>query len=345
MEVIFNMHKVKYVDLEKMINLKEGNVQIFINVESIVRKLIVANVEDYLKSSTETRMYEFISNVLNIAAHYRKFFSNKNMQSEVILYINDPDSSYNNRMYNDEYRKNTSDLYRATTVFGGFVRDAFPLIKIFTDYIEGVYFITSNRIEPSMVPAILDKNAPNKVLVTTDKYEYQYVNNGFTIIRPKSKGKSYHLNSTNVVDVMKMELNITNPTLVGSNFVPLITSFTGDVRRSIPKIKGVGLSKILNLLSDGIRKGVITINTSNVSLLEDLLSEDIKDVIKTNFMITDVKTQLSSVGKSTKIILEGQKEDKFDDVSLKALSVYFQHYPIMLEELQPMKIKKSVFER
>lgn len=349
MDVIFNMHKIKYSDMDKLLgNLGKGSYQIFINMESLMRKLIRANVEEYIKGTSDVkiRIREFISNVLNLAAHYRKYFTNKGRKTEIIMYMSEPDATFNNSVIVEKYRNNTKEIYNTKNVFGKFLRDTMESLKLFFNYIEGVYFITCDRIEPSLIPYILKNGMNNQLIITTDRYEYQYCDLGYMILRPKAKGMSYSITKENVITKMKIEDSVSNEKTVQSNFVPLILSFVGDSRRSIPKVKGLGLSRIINLLRDGIDKGFITENTSNIQLLESLLSEDLRDDIKRNFMVTDLSTQMHSIGESTKIILNEAKIDRFDNVSLKKLNDIFREHPIMIEELQPLRDKaKSVFER
>lgn len=348
MEVIFNMHKIKYADMNKILGEpNKGSYQLFINLEPLLRKLIRANIEEYIKSADMTlRVREFISNVLNLVAHYRKYFTGKGKKTEIIVYMAKPDATFINSMIYEDYRNNMKDIHSTRTVFGKFLREILEPIQLFFTFIEGIYFVTTDNIEPSLVPALMKNDMANQIILTTDRYEYQYVNMDYTILRPKAKGMSYCITKHNAISRMKKEDGVINDKEVGANFIPLILSFIGDAKRSIPKVKGIGISKIVDLLRDGIDKGNITESTSNIHLLETLLNDDLREVIKRNYIITDINTQLFSVGESTKLILLDGKVDRFDNVSLKRLNDIFDRFPIMLEELQPLKDKpKSVFER
>lgn len=347
MDAIFNMHKVKYVEMREMFkDMKKGSVQIFINLEPIFRRLHKADVESYLKTNKDLKIYEMISNILNMAAHYRKFFTNQGRSTEVILYMTGPDAIFVNSAFVEDYRQKTKIyLYDRRTIFGRFMKEVLPLVSLMCTYIEGVYFITSDNIEPSLIPMITTNHMTNKVLVTTERYEYQYTNHDFYILRPKKGTSSYVITQNDVIDRMKLEDKILSPDTINSNFLPFILSFLGDPVRGIPKVKGLGLHKIIRLIKDGIDKGFITENTNNLTLMEDLLVDDIKDQVKKSFLATDLKLQFDNIGKSTLMLIDEQKYDKFDNVSLKKLNEYFKMSPIMLDELQPLKEKKNVFEK
>lgn len=347
MDAIFNMHKIKYLELNEMLRgMNKGSVQIFINLEPILRKLTSAGIEDYLKTNRERKLYEMISNIMNLAAHYRKYFTKEGRSTEVILYMTGPNAVFSNAALVEDYRLDSKvKLYDRRTLFGRFMKEVIPLVQLMCTYIEGLYFIMSENVEPSLIPMITSNHMNNKVLITTERYEYQYAAHDYIILRPKKASKSYIITNDNVVERMKLEDKIISEDTINANFVPFILSFLGDPVRGIPKVKGLGLHKIIRIVRDGINKGYITENTNNLTLMEDLLVDDIKEQVKKNFLATDLKIQFNSIGKSTMMLIDEQKYDKFDNVSLKKLNDYFKMSPIMLEELQPLKEKKSVFEK
>lgn len=77
MDALFNMFKVKFDKLDELISkhctelTRDSRVNLFINLEPIIKKLAGANIEDYLKVRTEEKSYEMISNIINLASHYR----------------------------------------------------------------------------------------------------------------------------------------------------------------------------------------------------------------------------------------------------------------------------------
>lgn len=344
--MIFNMYKVRYAEIGDMLgDLPKGSVQIFINLEPVLRRLHQVEVDKYLKTNKDKKLYEMISNILNLAAHYRKYFTKIGRSTEIVLYMSSPNAKFINGQIIEDYRSNNYlKLFDPRTVYGRFLKDVIPLVELMVNYIEGLYFIHSDTLEPSLIPMVVKNDMPNKIMITTDRYDYQYVNQDFTIIRPKKSGSSYAVNKHNIIDRMKLEDKILSDKMVNPNFIPLILSFLGDTVRGLPKIKGVGLHRIINIINDGIEKGFITENTTNLTLMETLLNDDIKDVIRNNFIVTDLKLQYDNIGKSTLLLINEKKVDRFDNDSLRKLNNYFIESPVMLNELQPLKEKKSIFE-
>ncbi len=345
--MLFNMYKIRYVEMNKLLDgMGKGSAQIFINLEPILRRLYKADAESYLKVNYKKRMYEFVSNILNLAAHYRKFFSSQGRDTEVVIYLPDWARSYTNAMVVKGYRDNNDDkIFNETTVFGRFVKDCIELTTTIVEYIEGVYILRTNVIEPSLVPELVRNNMTHKILITTDRYEYQYANRGFIILRPKKSGQSYVMTNVNIVGVMKTEDKIVSDEHMPPSFIPLALSFMGDTTRSIPKVKGVGLYKIIKMVNDGIKGGFITESTDNIRMMDEILVDDLKETIHNNYTVTDINSQLRAVPTSVVVKLRQSMTDRFDNVSLKKLNQLFIESPIMLTELMPLKERPSVFKR
>lgn len=346
MDIIFNMYKVKYADMSKLLDgYPNGSIQIFINLEPVLRRLYRADIESYLKANSKLRTYEFVSNVLNLAAHYRKYFSSQGRDTEVVMYMPDWKNSYTNSLLIKGYRDNTDTmLFNETTVYGKFLKESIDLLDTIVMYIEGVYLIKTNVIEPSLIPLLTKNHYKNQLLITTDRYEYQYVNKGYTILRPRKGSQSYVITQHNAIEVMKEEDKILSSETMSPGFIPFALSFMGDTVRGIPKVKGVGLYRIMKLIEKAINEGIITENTTNLTLLENLVIDDIKEQVINSFTCTDLSLQARLVGKSVFFQIEEQKQDKFDNVSLKKLNQMFLGSPIMLNELMPAKERMNVFQ-
>ena len=346
MDVIFNMYKIKYTDMTKLLTgYPNGSIQIFINLEPVLRRLYRSDIESYLKANRQLRTHEFVSNILNLAAHYRKYFSSQGRDTEVIMYMPDWKNSYTNSLLIKGYRDNTDlMLFNDTTVYSKFLKESVDLLDTIVMYIEGVYLIRTSTIEPSLIPLVMKNHYRNQLLITTDRYEYQYVNKDYTILRPRKGSQSYVITQHNVIEVMKEEDKILSSETMSPGFIPFALSFMGDTVRGIPKVKGVGLFRIMKLLEKAIEEGIITENTTNLSLLENVVIDDVKEQVINNFTCIDLNLQSNTIGKSVLFQLEEQKQDKFDNVSLKKLNQMFLGSPIMLNELMPAKERLSVFQ-
>lgn len=362
MDPIFNTFKVRFSKLDQIIPTscpklqQNSKVNIFINLEMIFNKLATANVDDYLRVKTEEKSYELMSNIINMAAHYRLFFTKNKIYSDVYLYFNHPFRSLQkNRQFNPDYRKDYEHKFTkkpSNMVLSNTLDNVVPFIKIILEHVQGVHLITSDVMESSLTPAIISKKSGNEYvnfIVSNDKYDYQYALKDFYIIRPK-KDESYIVNKDNLIHHLKLENKIVNDIEVGANFYPFIISLLGDKHRSIEKIKKVGLGSLLKLLDKAINEGLIGTDTDNISILSDIVSDNYRQLLLNNFYCTDIDTQIKLLNIKDFYHIEEQVKDKFDNIALKEINDrYFLHHPLMILELSGAnnlvrrKMKNDIF--
>jgi len=347
MEIIFNLFKIRFKLLDELLtnNCKEitpnSTINLFINFEPILKKLVTANIEDYLKVKKDERSIELMSNILNLASHYRSFFSKNKLYSKIYIYISYPiiKNTYKNRAMNENYRKYYEDKYGnnpKTFVLSQTLSTIIPLLSVITDYIEGVYFIKSNNIESSLIPYIITKNFKDSsinLILSNDKYEYQYVNNNFYIIHPK-KQDSYIIGKDNLIEIIKYEDKIINNIEIDSSLYPFIKSILGDKYRNIEKIKNLGLLTIIKTLDKAIKQGVINNNTNSINILSNIIKKEFKNHLLNNYYTTNLGSQFKALTLKDIYSVTEQIIDKFDNLSLRNLNdKYFTQYPIQLLEL------------
>lgn len=319
---------------------QNSRINFFINLEPIIRKLSSSNVEEYLRVRNEEKVLEMISCIVNLAAHYRLFFSKNKIYSKVYLYLNHPFKTlYKNRLINPEYRKTYEFKYTKdpkTIVLSNTISQAIPFAKMILEYVEGVYLIESDSIESSLVPQIITSEFPDNsinFILSSDKYDYQYVNKGAYIIRPK-KEESYMITKENLIDMIKIEEKIVTEVTVGTNFYPFILSILGDKYRNNTKIKKLGLASILKMINRAIEENMIGKDVSNINILSSIIKEEYCQLLLANFYCTDIDTQMSLLNVKDRYEITKQVIDKFDNVSLKKINdEYFHTFPLYLLEL------------
>jgi hypothetical protein len=283
MEVIFNLFKVKYTKLDELLSKYCTNVdphslvKVFINIEPIIRKLSSSNIEEYLRVKTEERSFDMISNIINLASHYRLFFTKNKLYSKVYLYVSYPFSKsfFKNRLIIPEYRSYYEHKYSKNPnhfVLSEVLTSAIPFTKIILEYIEGVYLIQSEHIESSLIPHIITNNQEEKsinFIISTDKYDYQYANKNFYIIRPK-QNDSYIVTKDNIIENLKYEEKVLSDINVDSRYYTFILSLLGDKYRNIEKIKRVGLANIIKMINKALKENIISDDVFNINILSNL---------------------------------------------------------------------------
>lgn len=357
MDLFFNLFKIRFNIMEILISNcceelnKDSEVVIHINLEPVIKKIISSGINDELKIRTDERVLEFISCVFNLAAHYRLFFSKHKIYSKVFVYYGYPtNANYINKEVNSEYRDNSINMMSKnpkTSSLRIVLNDAIPMLKTIFEYIEGVYFIESDNIEPSLIPYINYKENDDKIhfLVTNDKYEYQYANlKNFYILRPKQEN-SYILYRGNVIEQMKYESKMVNDITVAPEMISFILAILGNDIRNIPKIKRMGLATILKLLDKGKKEGLISDNVNNIFILSRIIKDEYVEQITNNYLCTDLEAQYNKLKSKDLYHYNNQIIDKFDNKQLKKLNdKYFNKYPLYIMEIQS-SLKHKNMER
>lgn len=347
MNVIFNMYKIKYKKLEEMLSAKyiglyqNCNVNLFINMENILISLSSPNIVEKLRVGNKGRNFQFISNVINLAAHYKRFFTKNGINIKIFLYVPFPFSSMlqKNKAINSDYRdyyeykfNNNTSNYELREM----IESSIEMIKIICEYIEGVYFITSENLENSLIPAVIADNKNDKYfnfIISKDIYDYQYISKDFHILYPKGDF-SLVISKHNLYDVITKDVLVRTNNDINVKFLPFILSIIGSKNRNIYNIKGFGVVKLLKLIDKLIDEKVITNETTNIHILIEFINEKFRTKVMNNFYCTDIDFQLLSLNTRDHYNIISQLKDKFDNVSLKKINdKYFTEYPLQLIEV------------
>ena len=342
-ELHFNMFKIKYSKLDELLNEftfeKGEEIFIYINIESILKKLssTIADKENII--NTDKRNLVLTSCIFNLVSHYRYYFHKKSICSRIFIYGPESiDVNYLNREYNKDYRMkavimNTDETSSIAKTY----EESVKMIKTILNYIEGVYFITSGIIEPSVVPLIISKyfrtEGNKNFLITDDRYDYQYIKEYFIILKPRLD-KSQLIDAVNVMDILKAKTkcnNIHNPDI---NFLPFIISVLGDKYRNIDKIKGLGISRIYSMISEGLKENIITEDINNINSLACLIKEEFQNDFLINYMTTSIFEQYKKISDVEEKYILNQILDKHDGGYLKIVNEnHFYEYPLNIIEI------------
>ena len=342
MDLYFNMFKIKYSKLDELLSEVDFDIGeeivIFINLESVLKKITTTitdkeNVMFYKRNTILTAC------VFNLIAHYRYYFHKRAICSRIYIYGPESmDKEYLNNEYNKDYRKFISLMNMDnTTSIGTNYKNSIRIIKTILNYVEGVNFITSGIIEPSVIPLVIKKQLDlyNKqyFLITDDKYDYQYIKENFRILKPRQE-KSLLITDENVMDILKEKTkckNIDNPDI---NFLPFIISMLGDKYRNIDKIKGIGIAKIYNEIKRGLEENIITNDVVNLNSLINIIPENFQNDFAINYMTTSIFEQYKKLSDVEIKYITNQIIDKYDGGYIKKLNdEFFIDFPLNTIEI------------
>lgn len=372
-----NKFKIKYFYLDKVFNGKLHNgkgkranvdtVNIFINFESLYNGFRNEHTEKHILSCNKKEVKacyrQCISDFINVAAHYRAYFTRNGIKTNIIYYYNEIPSEYikyNNSALCDTYRNHFVDsLNNIEKVnVNAMVVECIPIMETIVEYLENVYLVSTKRVESSLIPMVINMEsalpANINILITKDTYDFQYVNHNFLVIT-KNGDDPILLSSKNVIKYMCYknikEFDVEKERdYINNRLLPFILACMGDRKRSIPKVNRLGFKTVYKNLESLYKIGYIfdedpeTMSIGNLMHVinnESFVTRnkvDIGNRIMSNYRVTDLISQYSVMNNTQKNKIIDQLVDKSDIGTLMEINnKWFEDYPIHLVELNQYK--------
>lgn len=366
-----NAFKVKYIYLDKLFNGKleekvKGKqvvetVNLYINFESLYNAVRNRHVEKYIMAANKKELNHayrcMISNFINVAAHYRKYFTNKHIKTRIFFYYNEIPEKLDDMMYNNssmipEYRhhffKSINRMDRV--VINSIIQESIQFMKIITEYIDDVFMIGTNALESSLVPMVIDmenKHPANvNIVISRDMYDLQYVNKNWLVIS-KFKDQPILITKRNVIKYLRFRNKYDKLNrIVHPHLLTFILSCLGDRKRGIPGVKGFGFTKTYRALCELYDLGYLNdedvdtmeianlthvMNTNEIKLFK---AEDLATELMRSYRVTDLDMQYKFVSDIQRERIFDQLINKIDPDALVDINeTYFTDYPLMLMEL------------
>ena len=107
-EPLLNMYKIKYTELDKLIQFKSGAcLNIFINLNSILNSFYQPKIAaSALRDLSGKRVLAFSSEIINIIAHYRHYFwKYYKVPTTFYVYYSGDNIPIKNKKFNIDYMK------------------------------------------------------------------------------------------------------------------------------------------------------------------------------------------------------------------------------------------------
>lgn len=352
--VCFNILKLKYKDYDESLSSKNllvqnDKVNVFINLETVFKNLSM--VQDLEKKLILQRDYKeiLISNIINLAGHYKRFCVNNTFDTKVYLYHTDFQSNeFSQYKYNEDYRSyylvKYNDNPKFTYLTDALKESILPDVRTYCEFIPNVYYISAKNIEGSLVPYIIseqDKTRKN-LIISGDFYDTQYSLLPSFINNYIHRGIGYNCMGSSIYDYLKDMTKKDDDTVKSMentfqnySFYCGLISVMGDRIRSIDGLPGVGFNTMQKYLNNGIAKNEIQTSTSNPIMIGDIFHDnDMKEEFVNNYYCSTVESMYHELSNADILSVYNQQIDRFDNNSLKVLNgSKFYHHPIILESL------------
>ena len=352
--VCFNIMKIRYADLDEYLTSAKflqptDKVNVYINLETVFKYL--STIVDLEKKLILQKHFPtiLISNILNLAAHYKRFFVNNGLDTRIYLYNTDfLSTKFSQYKYNDEYRTYYLLKYNDNPKFV-YLTDALkekilPEIRTISEFIPRVYYISTMNIEGSVLPYVVGEDDPSRknIIISGEFYDTQYslLPNFFVSYIHNAIGTKIICN--NIRDCLKVitkrkdeELESFCDTYKSYSMYCSLMAVLGDRSRSIDGLSGIGPRILEKYILQGIAKNEIQKNTTTPGLIGNIFHDEFtKEEFINNFYCTSILEVQRDLNLSEKMSMLNQRKDRFDNDSLiKLNATKFYNYPLILEAL------------
>lgn len=352
--VCFNMIKIKYVDFDKTFDDTEflspnDKVNVLINLEMVLK--LISTIRDLERKIIDTRDFAtiIVSNIINLAAHYRRFFRGNGLDTKVYLYYTDFNSiEFNECKFYEDFRMfyiNKHQRNPKYIMLGEILdKEVIPQVRTVLDFVPGVYLIKAENLDAAAIPGIIHNFEPKRknVILTSDIVDTQYTDNlnyCTYLVKRNSDGLRLFYSMKGYVEyIVKNTSDLTYSQELefyrNKSFYGLLISCLGEKYRSLDGVPGIKSSNLIKLLDRSIRDKIITSTTTELSLLLDVFPEILRDAVECNFKCLAIEEILRRVTKTQESKISTQLVDRSDNNSLMKLnSMIFFNHPILLEAL------------
>lgn len=350
----FNIMKIKYKDYDESLTSKRflepnDKINVFINLETVFKHLSM--IADLEKKIVLTRDFDIllVSNILNLAAHYKRFFITNGLDTKVYLYYTDFDSSsFNQYNYNEDFRTYYLCKYNDNPKFvrlTELLKNAIlPEVKVYCEFIPNLYCISSKNIEGSLVPLVIArKDERRKNLIIGGEFydtQYSFIPNFVNHCIHKKIGTFTITSSLKeyMKDITRKSDDEISDLVKDYNYYGMycsLISAMGDRCRSIDGLTGIGPVTLQKFIREGIQAHKITSETNSAELLCNIFYDnDIKSDFITNYYCTSILNMYDEMRESEKSSLTNQQIDRYDMNTLLSLNkTRFVDHPLILEAL------------
>ncbi len=354
MDVHFNSYKVKYQSLNYFMrpirnSQKVYNVNIFIDLDDVFHSLHRPLINNEFQVCGRNAPRQLISNVMNLAGHYRNWAIKEHLNPMVYLTYSGARKRFKNNIYIPDYRQRFFDINSENHPNYFFInqsiRQSYDILHIICKYITGVYIIDSKYIEPSVIPNFLSGLYPAdwNILISRDVYSLQYCyKDRWSMISPKGDNSRFITKDTLWHYICDRERVFKEDEKALLNYDPqlyvIAKAIVGDKYRSIPRLKRCGWKTIFKYLDEAFEASKSSGNLYEVQekYLTDLITDkkmNFTDIENNNACI-DIEWQTSVLLDTDKNLILNQITDMEDYNALVEIdNRYFSQYPINLNFL------------
>jgi len=345
LEQAFNMKKIRYDLFDNTINTyldkDTEELNLIFDLEFLIKELFSDDIMKLYNTSNAKITYFIVSEIFNIAAHYRHYYFSRYRIKTNIFFVHTINE--NNRclkIYKD-YKQEIYERYKSKTAFIKNLIMNINLVNIIADYLPNIYFIDSNNIDELFAMKYIIFDSVNKKeqnimnLIFTNNPIYFSLTSNETVLCINNRVDNIKIyEKWNLINDYIANKSKTDKELHPS-FYKFIITIAGYKKFNIPAVKSMyGNIKSYKKIVKLIEKNIIVNMPYNFKTFTDAIKQDkffTDNIIKNfnrNYELMFHKFTNEEILNNIKLI-ERKIINNYDSKLLKYYNeTYFEHNPI-----------------
>lgn len=295
---VVNMNAIRYTQLDKMTAelfptvRKPKDIHIYLDLNKILSRFF-SNSQCKLE-----RNLLLASDIINLSAHYSQFFNSFGLK--VINHI-----VYGS--YNPEYNTNLISQYNINKIISvsndtysqNIINENLKIMETVISSIPNLYLNTTRYEVGVLIHDIINRNKDSlHIVITSDQYNYQLVNNKSTFIfRPyksthnnNRNDESYFISQKNLISTYCKEKKLKTNADIGLNpgLYSLILALSGCSCRDIVSLGRTDI--ILKKLKDNISSQKLLNKYNSLQKITEVYNDNIEELSR-RFCCIDIPVQ------------------------------------------------------
>lgn len=347
MDSHFHAYKAKYDALDDyMRKLTQSqyirSLDIFVNLDDVFHNMHRPLVEKEVQLCGINAKRQLASHLVNLIAHYKQWAIGRQHIPVRVFGIYSTGTQFKNNIYIPFYRDHFNAITSPENAAYKFVNDAIraavPIAHNICDYVEDVYMIDSQYLEPSILPLFLKEagvaNYDWSMVISRDLYDLQYAYlDRWIFISPKGDNTRM-ISRSNLWGYIGEREHVReiypNQPMFHHDIYPFALAIAGNKLRGIPRLRRIGwktIFKYLNEITETDSQSIQIISSRFIQLLERkgvLVSQ-----IDNNLATVSIRRQVSVMTDIDRAFIMDQLKYVTDHEALQTINdIYFSQWPV-----------------
>lgn len=349
LEICLHRSKLNYARLGSTLNTlihsgllnEKDTVNVFIDLWDVVKSMYKPAIVDQIRNIDNYDSYMLISEIINIAGHYRHYFwSRLSKYTNIYFYYSNTESNYckevlpdfRNDFYNKRFRMDNDN-----DVHNNIISQTFSMVSKFCELVSHVYCINTGSVEYTAFPKMIidshvNTNEYNLIVAQSEVY-YQCIGSRYDVGILHCKGeRSSLVHLGNMYDILMSKSKNGYAGNISNELYPLVRAMSGMRELNVKSGDRTGVvkavSRVQKMVDSSLLQREIDYDPETLSMLVD------DSALIDRFKVISHKNIINHIKPDERVFITNQIVDRVDIPLLKEIcNRYFKKNEVRLPHL------------